>query len=217
MSEAELSQHMKDWLAKFGSRLSEEQRQIFIDKDLREQREAAEARAIARAERRHRLLPARFRDVESADTFPGGGLYVFGPLGTGKTTYAASIVARGIEDGVQYMRWVNTARWLGDQREAMDGATQPASIEDLAGEYTGLLVIDDIGVEAATPWMLERLYCLVDAAYLNCVQVLVTSNLRLGALKGRVGPRIVSRLAEMCETVEMGGSDRRLRGNKGTT
>ena len=152
-------------------------------------------------------IPARFRGVDADDREVGTGLYLFGTVGTGKTWTAAGIMRAYIERG-ERTRWLTVPTWLHQQRESFDSDASMESVESLARR--GLLVLDDIGVERATPWALEMLYVLINEAYNRETPMVVTGNLTLAQLADKIGARLVSRMAEVCKPVEIKGPDRRM-------
>jgi DNA replication protein DnaC len=66
-------------------------------------------------------------------------------------------------------------------------------------------VLDDIGVEAVTPWLGATMDELIDYRYERELPTVITSNLPLDEIKRRYGARIVSRIHAMCYPVEMTG------------
>ena len=157
--------------------------------------------------RRRQALPARFRTATTDEPLGDEGVYLFGPVGTGKTHRAAAWANQAIEAGLR-VRWITVPAYLEDKRAAMSGAPAPATAEELAS--CDVLVLDDLGTEKATEWAREVLFGLVNRAYEADVQLLVTSNRRLADLASHLGDRIASRIAEICVPHEMCGPDRRL-------
>jgi DNA replication protein DnaC len=151
------------------------------------------------------------------------GLYLCGPVGTGKTHTAWSAVAA----------WCAAADVVphegGRAEDYMGGGHRSPSVVfarmvDLLDDFrpgddslrrvrdcqrAKLLVIDDLGAEKASEWTQERLYSVVDHRYANCLPLLVTGNMPPRQLADQTGDRVASRLAEMCEVVPMTGADRR--------
>ena len=92
-------------------------------------------------------------------------------------------------------------------------------MDDLA--KVDLLVLDDLGTENPTEWAVERLYSIINQRYNAEKPLIVTSNFRLKEVADRLnnpknkregypsvtGDRIVSRLAQMCERIELTGRD----------
>ena len=66
-----------------------------------------------------------------------------------------------------------------------------------------LLVLDDLGAEQPSVWKLDRLYALVNKRYEQNSPIIVTTNkLDVNDLEDFIGPRIVSRLCEMCQIMD---------------
>ena len=53
---------------------------------------------------------------------------------------------------------------------------------------------------------------MIDHRYANCLPLIITSNMPPKNVADQTGERVASRLAEMCEVVQMTGPDRRKRG-----
>lgn len=73
-----------------------------------------------------------------------------------------------------------------------------------------VFVLDDIGVEKVSEFVEEFMYLLINSQYEKVYPMVITSNLPLSALAERLGDRIVSRIKEMCEILEIEGEDKRL-------
>lgn len=170
--------------------------------DLRKERSEAIRNALA-------VIPARFRDAETDLELPESvGLYLYGPVGVGKTHVAAGIVHKEAMLG-SHCKWVSMSGWLADLRASFNGAEPP----EQAGSFgwSDVLVLDDLGAEKPSDWALESIFLLVNTVYeRERTRLIVTSNLSLADLSKRVGSRIASRLAEMCEPLELTGADRRV-------
>jgi DNA replication protein DnaC len=139
----------------------------------------------------------------------GRGLWLFGGVGTGKTTLAM-LVSQAALSGGRSVAIYSLPRLLAEIRETFES--------DREGSYTSLmdrltevdlLHLDDVGAEKTSPWVLEQLYAIVNARYEAERSMLITTNLERSALAEQIGERTVSRLEEMCETVPFYGRDRR--------
>lgn len=73
-----------------------------------------------------------------------------------------------------------------------------------------VFILDDIGVEKVSEFVEEFMYLLINTQYEKVYPIVITSNLPLSALAEKLGDRIVSRIKEMCEIIEVKGEDRRL-------
>lgn len=122
-------------------------------------------------------------------------LYLFGPGGTGKTQLAAALVTEHAIGGVEAW-FITEARLLDCERRRIADRNLPAAVER-AGEVP-LLVLDDFGAgEAASEWAIDQIEAVVCRRYDATLPIVITSNLRLDAARGRYGERVYSRLREM--------------------
>lgn len=170
------------------------------------------------------LLPSRFKDAdieaveEKVKEWLFGekpekkGLYLFGPVGTGKT-FAAYAIYRTLKENGKGVKIGNAAKILTDIKDDFKyGSRDPyyASKFDAWVDFTGIMIIDDIGAEKPTEWALETFYQLINERYENMRPTIFTSNLTVEEIAGRMGDRIASRIAEMCTIMKLDGEDRRL-------
>lgn len=180
-----------------------------------------EFKEIYESQRKSILVPtpARYRDVSAddipknvLDKFPltGGknGYYIWGAVGTGKTHTLYAIRALFAESLVR-VKIVNMSELFASIKNSFSTG-QPLDIIDEASYYNGF---DDVGTEKDTEWAGEQMYRLVNHLYENKKHFIFTSNHSLKDLAGRFGEqgdRIASRIAEMCEVIEIKGNDRRV-------
>jgi DNA replication protein DnaC len=73
-----------------------------------------------------------------------------------------------------------------------------------------LLILDDLSLANMTDAKNENLYLLINTAYLDCRNIIITTNATLQQLK-HYDVRIFSRLAEMCHFQEFSGQDWRMK------
>ena len=139
----------------------------------------------------------------------GEGLCFVGDVGTGKTTLAMLVSKAALEAG-RSVAIYSLPRLLTTIRTTFndDAAHSHAELLDKLAAVD-LLHVDDLGAENTTPWVLEELYSIVNTRYEEQRSMVVTTNLDREALRAQIGPRTVSRLAEMCLDVPLFGPDRR--------
>jgi DNA replication protein DnaC len=138
----------------------------------------------------------------------GRGIWFVGDVGTGKTTLAMLVSKAAIEAG-RSVAIYSLPRLLAVLRESMSGdAGLLQLVDDLSD--VDLLHLDDLGAERATDWVLEQLYAIVNARYEEERSLVITTNLDPDQLAEQLGPRIVSRIREICgDPILMKGADRR--------
>lgn len=175
------------------------------------------------------FMPPRFRTLVplpalvaewAAKGIKAQGLYLTGPVGTGKTHTAWSALAAWCLAADIAPRGETTGCWDTRIRPTVIFTRLVDLLDDLRPgdevrqrvrdcQMADLLAIDDIGAEKPSEWTQERLYSVIDHRYANCLPLIVTSNLPPKGLAAQAGDRTASRLAEMCRVVPMTGTDRR--------
>jgi len=140
----------------------------------------------------------------------GRGLWIFGGTGTGKTTLAMLISKAALEAG-KTVAIYSLPKLLARIRRTYDSEPGGDSYLSFFERLTSvdLLHIDDLGAEKRSDWVLEQLYALVNERYDTQRSMLITTNLHHDELEEQIGSRTVSRLAQICEEVEIVGDDRR--------
>ena len=194
--------------------------------------QAVEARRKAEAEELERLrateaarisadiessgIPKRYRYVSherayevAAAILGNRNCYIYGNVGTGKTTLASAAGLSLINDGEQIM-FMSVSGLLSEIREFNK------SIIDDCKEIP-VLILDDLGKENPTGFVLERLFDIVDYRYSNLLPTIVTSQYspaelgkQMATTSGKTAVAIISRLRQECDVIELTGKDRRL-------
>jgi DNA replication protein DnaC len=143
----------------------------------------------------------------------GRGLWIFGDVGTGKTTLAMLASKEALKRGYSVAIY-SVPRLLADIRDTYDARIGELSYADFFAQLVAvdLLHLDDLGAEKQTEWVLEQLYSLVNERYEQERSVLVTSNVTdASELEQQIGRRTVSRLTEMTDQLPLFGPDLRER------
>jgi DNA replication protein DnaC len=154
----------------------------------------------------------RSRAVPSVTTGPS--VLMLGKVGTGKTHEAWGAVRGLAACGVRSHWHVITAADFYARLRPRHGIDSEAEFREIA--TASLLVLDDLGAEKPSEWTEAVNYRLVNCRYEHELATVLISNLPLDdrpgegpGLRSVLGDRVMSRLAEMTETVVMEGPDRR--------
>lgn len=143
----------------------------------------------------------------------GRGLWIYGGAGTGKTTLAMLVSRIALEAG-RSVAIYSLPKLLARIRRTYDAEAGEQSYSELFERLStvDLLHVDDLGTEKQTEWVLEQLYALVNERYESQRSLVVTTNHDESELEEQIGARVVSRLAEMCDTLPLFDDDQRWRG-----
>jgi DNA replication protein DnaC len=142
----------------------------------------------------------------------GRSMWLFGDVGTGKTSLAMLVSKAALEAG-RSVAIYSMPRLLADIRATFDEASD-RSYTELFDRLTtvDLLHIDDVGAEKSSDWVLEQLYAIINERWQEERSIIITTNLDDGALRAQIGSRTISRLEDMCgeDVIPIFGADRRL-------
>jgi DNA replication protein DnaC len=134
-------------------------------------------------------LERAFNQSEAyADVF-SGWLFLQGGYGCGKTHLAAAIANAAVDAGMPTL--FLTVPDLLDQLRYAYGS-EDVTFEDRFEQVrtAPLLVLDDFGTQSATAWAREKLFQILNYRYINQLPTVVTTNLMLEELEGRMRSRL---------------------------
>ena len=174
--------------------------------------------------------------IPNIDYYKNIGYYFTGNGGTGKTMYAC-IIAKKIISERFIKKYKNNLSYLDNPSEDSEesfkytcGFTNVPELllkitntfnrdsdittEDIISKCADLdyLILDDLGAEKASAWVIEMLYLIIDKRERNGNnKIIITSNLSIKELSEKLSDRIASRIKGMCEIIEFKGEDKRLK------
>lgn len=159
----------------------------------------------------------------------GRGLFLQGPVGTGKSHLSVAVLREIIEnnldrfgtapsrldlydeyafDGYQCCM-VSVVELLETLRESVGNAKKKEAVRKKLHRIKrdDFVILDDIGAERPSEFVEEQLFAIIDLRYRTRRSTFFTSNCTLKELERQLGERSVSRIFEMCEGVRVSGSD----------
>jgi len=139
------------------------------------------------------------------------GLILIGPVGTGKSHLAAASFNELKE--LKACIFVNVPELL-ERIRASYNSKSSESEDDIinAVKQCDVLILDDLGAErhkGDDDWATEKLFTIIDFRYRNMRPIFGTTNCTPDSLEDKIGPRIMSRLREMCDLTPCLGEDYR--------
>ncbi len=118
-----------------------------------------------------------------------GWLVLQGHYGCGKTHLAAAVANFVVDIGVPTL-FLTVPDLLDSLRFSYNNpeSSFEERFEDI--RCSPLLIMDDFGTENATPWAQEKLFQILNYRYINNLPLLITTNLSLNQLEGRIRSRL---------------------------
>lgn len=134
------------------------------------------------------------------------GMFLTGGTGSGKTYAMHAIKKRALGLGIRTCldNWVEFIYSLKNHLDYL--------VDNIEAKFENQIVmLDDVGAEKLTDWTQEILYLVVNKAYEKEKTLFIATNLNLEQFRERYGDRILSRIYEMCELVELTSGDKRIK------
>ena len=138
----------------------------------------------------------------------GRGLWFDGPVGTGKTSLAVLVAKAAKEAGRSYAVYP-VPRLLAEIKRTYDRDSSDSYLSVFRRLCSvDLLVLDDLGVEKQTEWVLEQLYSIVNERWQDRRSIVVTTNVP-DADPEAVGPMLRASVQALRELVTRGQTSAR--------
>ena len=145
----------------------------------------------------------------AADFQPGAPSLLFsGATGLGKT-FLSACIARQVTDRGFGVVYASAGKLFADYEAVKFDRLDAAAVEDYGS--TDLLILDDLGTEMTSPFVVSALYRLVNDRMLEKKSTLISTNLRPENLEARYGGQIASRLLGSYTLLVFEGEDIRMK------
>jgi DNA replication protein DnaC len=159
-----------------------------------------------------KTLEEAFQAAREFAEEPAGWLIMMGPYGSGKTHLAAAIANYRASQGYPVMFVV-----IPDLLDHLRATFNPASSVSYDRRFeeirsAPLLVLDDLGTQAMTPWVREKLYQLFNHRYNAALPTVITSADREAEIDSRLYARMLDR--RLCKVKKITAPAYRGRGTR---
>lgn len=137
-----------------------------------------------------------------------GSVLMIGATGLGKT-YLSACIARTVADRGYSVSYVSAGTMFADFEQAK---FHPQLDYDPSERYMecDLLIIDDLGTEMTTQFVIAALYQVINTRMMEGRPCIVSTNLPIDELGRRYSPQIASRLLGAYEVYQFRGKDIRM-------
>lgn len=149
------------------------------------------------------LLEAAVNFVHEVVSLAPGvkGLFITGPIGSGKTQLVSGICNELRAGGVE-VRFFVVPELLEQAKAEMFDDGSKKDVFSLA-KKAQVLVLDDLGAHNYTPWIVNSLFNLINYRLNEELTTIITTNLSLEEIDTRLDERIASRILELCNSYEL--------------
>lgn len=129
------------------------------------------------------------------------GLFLCGPVGTGKTRMMKALILSSCSEERRFF-FISMSNFMIEAKKYVSVYFHAGEyINRIAREYYGI-VLDDLGTEKASDFQQEVLFLLIERFKRDGKKIFMTSNLSMLELQERYSERILNRLEEVTIAIE---------------
>jgi DNA replication protein DnaC len=145
----------------------------------------------------------------------GLGLFIHGDAGAGKTTFAVALLKAKLRAGYSGL-FVSSSMLVDRLRSTYSEDASDTSVYEVISKLAqvDVMVIDDLGYEKPTPFVVDKLTSLIDERLKYGRPTIYTSNFTLNALRPIILIRATQRIYEATQGIEMKGKNHRFRATR---
>lgn len=138
----------------------------------------------------------------------GTGLILKGQVGTLKTTLAVAVLQELIQRG-RHGFFITMPSLLDTIFTLKEGNIEEWLAFENKLKNTGLLILDDLGVEYQKGWVMTKIDAIISERYNRCRPIIITTNLTFDQMKNTYAEHIIDRLRSTCLTLTFCGQSLR--------
>jgi len=152
-------------------------------------------------------------DAESkAKLLKNKSLYIWGETGSGKSVLAVMILKLHWKEN-KSAKFVHYPEFIFELTHAEHAQDMIPKIDEIS-YCKNLVILDDFGAERLTDAVRQISYLIIERRESHYLQTIITSNFSLSEIDKLIDRRISSRIAGMCQIIEMKG-DKRIKQKEG--
>lgn len=158
-------------------------------------------------------IPLKYQTIDCNQEFVSKhfsqNLFITGCSGTGKTVLAAGIAKECIKKQIAF-KWISYPALIMELQNLyrIEKESPFEKAEEIAN-FTGILILDDLGAEKMTDWVRQITYYIINEREQKMLPIVITSNFSLEEIAMQIDSRIASRIMGICKAIKLSGNDKR--------
>ena len=132
----------------------------------------------------------------------GKGLYISGPVGSGKTLLVSCIANELLSNDSEVL-FLSVPDFLDELRDTFN--QKNLNEMDLMDQVrnVSVLILDDLGAHTYTEWTKGRIFNIINYRASNNLATVITSNLSVSEVSDEIDERTSSRILQLCQIYQL--------------